>query len=88
MQPMSWDPYGQGSPLILFLEELAHSICRKGLLPPAGMVLLGTETVLAHAPKQERGCKLYSSLPVGFHTTIPHLRGGERVSVAPCFGDC
>lgn len=55
MQSMSWDPYGQGSPLILLREELAHSICRKGLLPPAGMVLLGTETVLAHTPKQERG---------------------------------
>lgn len=30
MQQMSWDPYGQGSPLMLLQKELAHGICLKG----------------------------------------------------------
>lgn len=74
MQQKSWNPHVQGSPLMLLQMELAHIICLKSRAGPPR----NEEHGFAHSLKQVRGCRLCSSLPMGFHTTTPM---GEKGSV-------
>lgn len=69
----------------LTINTVAEGPCSQclpeGLSLPAGTSYLppgNEECSFAHSLKQARGCRLCSSLPLGFHTTIPM---GEKGSV-------